>query len=493
MSYEKTTSSKKIFLVFCFLLILQLFSTAQKLDDHILTEWKQMHLSKKQVLNDFNNAKFGMFIHWGAYSLPAGVWKGKQVKGLGEWIMYNAQISREEYKELCTRFNPTKFNAEDWVKAAKMAGMKYIVAMPKHHDGFAMYDSKVTNYNIVNATSFGRDPMAELYQACKKHGIRFAIYYSHAFDWMDGGDAGCAQKKKVDPTHTDNYGANLWDASPASFSEYIENKAKPQMQELLNKFPEMLEIWYDFPRFMNRQQSFDFYKLVYDIQPSCLINSRVGNNLGDFLIPGDNEIPANEDVDGSFWETPGTLNNTWGYKSYDVDWKSTEELIFWITDITSKGGNYLLNVGPTAEGTFPEESMIQLKEIGDWMSINGEAVYGTMKWIINHEGSTNMEVKGTEERAKQGYYANFSAEDFWFSTKDSVLYVTALKWPANKKIVVKSLSKATVPGVSKIESVEMLGSNHKVLWRRNKKGLQALLPSVKPNENGYVLKIVFKK
>ena len=158
---------------------------------------------------------------------------------------------------------------------------------------------------------------------------------------MDGGDAGFAQKKKEDSAHTDSYGANLWDPSLSGFNEYIENKAKPQLKELLNKFPGMLEIWYDFPRFMNLQQSFDFYKLAYEIQPSCLINSRVGNDLGDFLIPGDNEIPESEAVADYFWETPGTLNNTWGYKSYDVDWKSTKELVFWITEIASKGGNYL--------------------------------------------------------------------------------------------------------------------------------------------------------
>lgn len=171
---------------------------------------------------------------------------------------------------MCSRFNPVKFNAEEWVQAAKMAGMRYIVAMPKHHDGFAMYDSKVTDYDIMDATHFGRDPMDELYRACQKHGVRFLIYYSHATDWMDGGDAGVADYLK---TH-----------------------------------PEEKQVW-----------------------PS----------------------------------------NTWGYKSYDVDWKSTKELLYWITEITSKGGNYLLNVGPTAEGVFPEESMEQLKVIGDWMGVNG--------------------------------------------------------------------------------------------------------------------------
>jgi alpha-L-fucosidase len=483
---------RKIVAAFLVFLSMQITMKAQNVNNHLLSEWQKMHNSKKETLQEFNENKFGMFIHWGAYSLPAGIWKWEKIKGLGEWIMYHAQIPRDEYREMCSTFNPTKFNAEEWVKAAKMAGMKYIVAMPKHHDGFAMYDSKVSEFDIVDLTPFGRDPMDELYQACKKHGIRFAIYYSHAFDWTDGGDAGYAQKKKENPEHNDSYGANLWDPSPASFEEYIENKAKPQMRELLTKFPEMMEIWYDFPRFMNVQQSFDFYKLAYEIQPNCLINSRVGNNLGDFFIPGDNEIPASEDVEGYFWETPGTLNNTWGFKSYDTDWKSTPELIFWITEIACKGGNYLLNVGPTAEGLFPEESIKQLREIGDWMSVNGESVYGTKKWILNREGPTNLSVKGTDERAQQGFNAGFTSEDFWFTTNDNILYVTSLKLPESKKVLVKSLSKTNAPGLSKIKSVQMLGSDNKIDWKLGKEGLQVTLPADFPNPNGYVLKVIFE-
>lgn len=489
---------KRIILIVFFLAITG--STFSQNKDTLSKEWDKMFRSKKRSLEKFNDAKFGMFIHWGAYSMPAGIWKGEKIKGLGEWVMYNAQIPREEYKKMCRGFNPVKFNAEEWVLAAKNAGMRYIVAMPKHHDGFAMYDSKVTDYDIMDMTSFGRDPMAELYRACKKYGIRFSIYYSHATDWMDGGDAGVAdylatvpQDKKSQTNPWAKWPANLWDPAPGSFTQYLEKKSQPQMRELLTKFPGMQEIWYDVPQHMTREQSFEFYKLAYEIQPSCLINSRVGNGFEDFWIPGDNKIPESSEAKDLYWETPGTLNNTWGYKSYDVDWKSTAELIFWITEITSKGGNYLLNVGPTGEGVFPEESLRQLKEIGDWMSVNGESVYGTRKWKINHEGPTNLSVKSTEDRAKNGFKKEFSQEDFWFSSKGNVLYVTALRWPEDKGVLVKSLAGVPGTGLQKVQSVKLLGAKEKISWEMTPKGLQVSLPAGKPSPNGYVLKVSFRK
>lgn len=490
---------KKILLIaICFAITGNAFSQNE---DALTREWDKMRRSKKQALEGFNEAKFGMFIHWGAYSMPAGIWNGEKIKGLGEWIMYHAQIPREEYKKMCSRFNPVKFNAEEWVKAAKMAGMRYIVAMPKHHDGFAMYGSGVTDYDIMDITSFGRDPMAELYQVCKKYGIRFSIYYSHATDWMDGGDAGVAdfltthteEDKRSQTNHWVKWPANLWDPAPVGFTGYLEKKSKPQMRELLTKFPGMQEIWYDVAKNMTREQSFGFYKLAYDIQPSCLVNSRVGNNFGDFWVPGDNKIPESGEAKDMYWETPGTLNNTWGYKSYDVDWKSTAELVFWITEITSKGGNYLLNVGPTGEGVFPQESIKQLKEIGEWMSVNGESVYGTTKWLVNHEGPTSLSVKSTEDRAKNGFTKAFGPEDFWFSSKGNVLYVTALKWPENKHALVKSPAGVPGAGPRKIQSVKMLGSTRKISWKMAPNGLQVSLPEEKPNPNGYVLKVTFKK
>jgi alpha-L-fucosidase len=185
-------------------------------------------------------------------------------------------------------------------------------------------------------------------------------------------------------------------------------------------------------------QSFDVYKMVYNIQPKILNNSRVGNDMGDFWIPGDNIIPEVKDSEDLFWETPGTMNNTWGYRSDDQDWKSTEELLYWLTTITSKGGNYLLNIGPTGDGLFPEESLKRLKDIGAWMRINGESVYGTTKWIINHEGPTTITILGTDLREEKGFNASFAPTDFWFSRKDNNLYVTCLKWPESNEILIKS-------------------------------------------------------
>jgi alpha-L-fucosidase len=461
--------------------------------DKMVEEWKKMHQSKEQALIEFNNAKFGMFIHWGIYSLPAGMWKGERIKGLGEWIMYHAQIPREEYKAICKKLNPNKFNADKWVKAAKIAGMKYIVAMPKHHDGFAMYDSKVTDYDIMDATSFKRDPMAELYKACQKYGIKFSIYYSHATDWMDGGDAGVTDYRKRYPDKVNTFPMNYWDPSPTSFTKYLKEKSLPQVRELLERFPGMQEIWFDVPMWMTDKQSFEFYKLVYDIQPICLVNSRVGNNFGDFLSTGDNEIPGGGKMGDLYWETPGTLNNTWGYKSYDVDWKSTGELLFWITEIASKGGNYLLNVGPTAEGLFPRESIKQLKEIGHWMNINGEAVYGTRKWITGHEGPNDILINGTESREKDGFKARFTSDDFWFTAKDRTIYVTSLKWPENRHILIKSLNKLDERQTGEIKSVQMLGCNEKLLWVTGNDGLHVTLPSKKHGSYGYVLKITTDK
>ena len=186
------------------------------------------------------------------------------------------------------------------------------------------------------------------------------------------------------------------------------------------------------------------------------------------------------------------MNNTWGYRSDDHDWKSTEELLYWLTSITSKGGNYLLNIGPTGEGLFPEESLKRLKDIGEWMSVNGESVYGSAKWLVNHEGPTAISIKGTESREEKGFNANFTPQDFWFSKKDNNLYVTSLKWPENKEVIIKSLTRLTKDEISKIESVQLLGCDEKVSWTMEEKGLKVTLPSIRPNAYGYVLRITFK-
>ena len=186
------------------------------------------------------------------------------------------------------------------------------------------------------------------------------------------------------------------------------------------------------------------------------------------------------------------MNNTWGYRSDDHDWKSTGELLYWLTAITSKGGNYLLNIGPTGEGLFPEESLKRLKEIGEWMRINGESVYGSTKWLVNHEGPTAISMKGTEDREGKGFNANFTSQDLWFSQKGNHIYVTSLKWPENKDILIKSLTRLTRDEISKIESVQLLGCDERINWTMNEEGLKVTLPPQRPNAYGYVLKIILK-
>jgi alpha-L-fucosidase len=457
--------------------------------DEMHKKWEKMNESKTNLHKEYNDLKFGMFIHWGAYSSLGGIWKGKQISFLGEWIMYSAKIPREEYKEMCKSFNPAGFNAEKWVKLAKEAGMKYIVCMPKHHDGFAMYHSKVTDYNIYDMTSFKRDPIEEIYKACKKYGIRMGIYYSHSVDWMDGGDAGMAQEKKANPQLKNTSTFNSWDPSPVPYQDYIENKAKPQMREILTKFPGLVEIWYDFPKFMNLQQSFEFYKLAYEYQPKCLVNSRVGNDLGDFLSAGDNQIPTEVNSKYKTWETPGTLNDTWGYKSNDNNWKSHKEMLFWIAEIASKGGNYLLNVGPDGNGIIPEESVKILKGIGEWMKINGEAIYGTSKWNTLKEGPTKIDMKSTEYRKENKFDFPFTSEDFWFTAKDNYVFVISLTTQISETVSVKALFDYR----QKIKNIKVLGSKGFLKWQASGDKVDITLPLNRKNdEPGFVLKVELK-
>ncbi len=452
----------------------------------LLNNWERMSGTKTGIFKDFNDLKFGMFIHWGAYSSLGGIYKDKQIPRLGEWIMYQAQIPREEYKEICKKFNPTGFNADEWVKLAKEAGMRYIVAMPKHHDGFAMYHTNVTDYNIYDLTPFKRDPIEEIYKACQKYGIRLGLYYSHSIDWMDGGDAGWAQYKKEHPEKEQIYAANQWDPSPVSYQDYIENKAKPQMREILKKFPNLIEIWYDYPIHMNLLQSFDFYKLAFDIQPNCLIGNRVGNNLGDVLTAGDNEIPVENKSRTKPFETPGTLNDTWGYKSYDKNWKSHIEMLFWIAEIASKGGNYLLNVGPDGNGVIPAESVNILKGIGIWMKINGEAIYGTSRWTTMKEGPTVVEMKSTTYRKEHGFNTAFTPEDFWFTAKDNNVYVISLTSTESKTVSVKSLYDLR----QKIKKIKILGEKKVLKWEVSGDKIKINIPfDRKTDEPGFVLKV----
>lgn len=320
----------------------------------------QKTITQDERMQWWRDARFGMFIHWGLYSIPAGEWNGKQYPQIGEWIMKNAKIPVTEYRQLAGKFNPVKFNAHDFVATAKNAGMKYLTITSKHHDGFAMFKSYASKYNIVDATPYGKDVIKALAEECLKQGLKMCFYYSQSRDWNE-------------PDGLDND----WDfPKERNFQQYLDEKVKPQLTELLTNYGPIGLIWFDTPMDISKEQAQSLKDLVRKLQPECIISGRLGGGvLTDYMSTGDNVIPATV-VPGD-WEVPATLNNTWGFKTIDHEWKSSEALTRLLFDIAAKGGNYLLNVGPTSEGLIPQESVDILAKVGDWMKINSGCIYGT--------------------------------------------------------------------------------------------------------------------
>jgi alpha-L-fucosidase len=366
----------------------------------------------------WRQARFGMFIHWGLYAEPAGVWNGKPVDGIGEWIMYNARIPVSDYKKLASRFNPTKFDAHAWVALAKAAGMKYIVITAKHHDGFAMFDSKANPFNIVDATPFKRDPLKALAKEAQKQGIKLGFYYSQDQDWTAPGGA----TMTYDKLHN-----GRWDkAQQGDFAEYLHTKAIPQLKELLSNYqPSPAIIWFDTPTADMTPQLASEIVALLNQHPNLIWNNRLGGGYnGDTETPEQN-VPA-QGYPGRDWETCMTINDTWGYKSNDTNFKSTQELLRTLVDVASKGGNLLLNVGPDAQGVIPAPEAERLQAIGKWLDVNGESIYGTGPTPFPGNHGT---FSATEKTVGDNKPKWIPAWDWRATTKPGKIYIHLLTWP----------------------------------------------------------------
>ena len=317
----------------------------------------------------FKNAQYGMMAHWGLYSLLAGEWRGRRVgMDYAEWIQSRMPIPNAEYEQLAKCFNPIYFNADEWIRLAKDAGMEYFVLTSKHHDGFAMFRSKADPFNVVDATPFKRDVVEELANACAKHGLKFGLYYSQELDWHHPHGGGYTNLTPCSGVSWDNN----WDwpdRSKKDFTICFEEKIKPQVEEILTNYGELCLIWFDVPHTITPEQSLELNRLVKHHQPNCLINSRIGNGAYDYVSLGDNEYPReapveNADADPNsihgykyspygLYETPATMNSSWGFKYYDQNWITPDAIRANRERLKEMGVNYLLNVGPDGLGRIP--------------------------------------------------------------------------------------------------------------------------------------------
>jgi alpha-L-fucosidase len=406
----------------------------------------------------WRDATFGMFIHWGAYSVPAGEYKGKDVKGIAEWIMHSANIPIPEYEQFVREFNPQSFNAKEWVRIAKDAGVQYIVITSKHHDGFALWDSKVSNYDIMDFSPFKRDILMELTDACKAAGIKMCFYHS-IMDWHQP-DA----ESKKDYTHQNTPNPD--------FARYRETYLKQQLTELIKKYdPEVL--WFDgewIPEW-TEDQGKDLYNYLRNLKPGLIINNRVGKGrsgmqgmntykdaAGDFGTPEQEILEGTSDFD---WESCMTMNDTWGFKKSDNNWKSAETLIDNLIDIAAKGGNYLLNVGPTAEGLIPAPSIERLGEMGKWLRVNKEAIYATHSLKQYKEGD-NLK---------------------YTSSKDGKYVYAMITKKTGNSVTIKQVKPK--PG----SQIYMLGVKEKLNWKAVGDGVEVTLPDSLPCDYAWTLKI----
>lgn len=361
----------------------------------------------------FTDARFGMFIHWGVYSGAEGFWKGEKLRNdndYAEWIFYRNRIEKEEYLTLLDRFDWDEIKPEEWVILAKKAGMKYVTFTAKHHDGFGLWDSKASNYDLGDFTNPKRDIVKELADACKKHGLKLGLYYSHWVDWEH--EFGWDHNKEITGITSDQY------------DQYWQEKVIPQMRELLTNYGEISIFWFDMwihhsKTVVTKEQLLQLKGLIRELQPNCLVNSRLGLSIEedpdiDFKTLGDNSLGNKKEEFP--WQSPATVAHSWGFHATDSEWKSTTSLLKALINNVSLNGNLMLNIGPRANGDVPFEIEQRLIEMGKWLDINGESVYGARAFDLpkNQHDWGKITYKKTET--------------------GTTLYLHVFNWPLNKEL-----------------------------------------------------------
>ena len=415
---------------------------------------------KAERLKWFQEARFGMFIHWGVYSVPAGEYHGKPVEGYGEWIMHHASIPVSEYKAFAKDFTASDYDPKAWAALAKEAGMKYVVITSKHHDGFALYDSAASDWNAVKASGAKRDLIAPLAEAVRTAGLRFGLYYSQAQDWINPGGGYWKYKnsKNNEP----------WDpAQKGDFDEYLAKTALPQTKEILLQYhPDV--IWWDTPANMTRERSQKFVDLL-SLAPKIISNNRLGLQdcfLGDTKTP-ERRIPP-RGYPGQVFEVCMTMNDTWGYKKNDDHWVSVRQILRYLSDISSKGGNFLLNVGPDSKGRIPQPCVERLQAVGRWMKQNGEAIYATKGGPFPRRLSWGRVTQ--KPRADGGV----------------TMYAQVWDWPSDGEIAMPGLNQLPTSG-------KILISGLPITARVTSEGIAIKLPGSAPDPDVSVVKLEFTK
>jgi alpha-L-fucosidase len=401
----------------------------------------------------WREARFGMLVHWGLYSQDGCFWKGQD--GGTEQMMRRLQIPLREYATLAGQFNPTKFDADEWVRLTKNAGMKYLILTAKHHDGFAMWSSRSSDYNVVTRTPWKRDPFKELSEAAAKHGVKLGVYYSLGRDW-----------ENPDVPTKNGYRSNTWDypdEAKKDFTKYFERKVKPQLGELLTQYGPIGVVWFDTAEQITLAQSQELIRFIHSLQPEAVVNARAGHGLGDYLVQERN-IPGS--VNPRPWETCISLNDHWAFHKTDSNWKSSEVLLRQLIDVASKGGNFLLGVGPTGEGVIPTPAAERLTELGHWMAANGDAIRDTSPCSL----PTFSWGRCTSRKHPGG----------------ATVYLHVFSWPGEGKLVVPGWKSAVV-------SATVKATGKKLPVEIGPAGLSLTLPTTPPDRVSSTIAIEVKE